>query len=204
MRLLIRNIKRLDLIPVDQYLYGSAVGRSVNALVVQVVRPELFAGIRPARTAEGCVDFRIFGVVWVNLFHLTVSGHAFQKVWIRCFRFFRCLHRSRLEVVAVVRPFIVIVVFIECKADGKLFSRPDHRHLLCILEITDEFSVQFIDVRNMDNLGTDELVALVFGTNLNDKMLSILYLPQSVAVCDIESESHVELSVTPVGVFDFF
>ena len=202
-RTLIRDVECVYLIPINPYLYGSAVGRSVNALVVQVVRPELFAGIRPARTAEGCVDFRIFGVVWVNLFHLTVSGHAFQKVWIRCFRFFRCLHRSRLEVVAVVRILIVVVVTIEFKADGKLFFRPDDRDLLCILEIIDEFSVQFLDVRRIDNLVSDELVVLGFGTNLEDIVPGIIHLPYSVARCNIEGESHIEFSVASIGVLDF-
>ena len=140
-RALIRDVEWSYLIPVDPYLYGSALGRSVNALVVQIIRVERFAGVRSLRAAEGGIHFRVFGTVRIHLFHLTVSGHAFQKVWIRCFRFFRCLHRSRLEVVAVVRILIVVVVTIEFKADGKLFFRPDYRYLLCILEIIDEFSV---------------------------------------------------------------
>ena len=92
----------------------------------------------------------------------------------------RCLHRSRLEVVAVVRILIVVVVTIEFKADGKLFFRPDDRDLLCILEIIDELSVQFSNVRSIDNLGSDELVVL---GNLEDIVPGIIHMIYSVFRC---------------------
>ena len=103
----------------------------------------------------------------------------------------------------VVCILIVVVVTKEFKADGKLFLRPDDRDFLCILEIIDEFSVQFLDVRRIDNLVSDELVVLGFGTNLEDILLGIIHLQLSVARFNIEGESHIEFSVASIGVFDF-
>ena len=113
----------------------------------------------------------------------------------------RCLHRSRLEVVAVVRILIVVVVTIEFKADGKLLFRPDDRDLLCILEIIDELSVQFSNVRSIDNLGSDELVVL---GNLEDIVPGIIHMIHSVFRCkNIKGKDHIEFSVASIGVFDF-
>lgn len=96
---------------------------------------------------------------------------------------------------------IVVVVTIEFKADGKLFFRPDYRDLLCILEIIDEFSVQFSNVRSIDNLGSDELVVL---GNLEDIVPGIIHMPHSVFRCkNIEGKDHIEFSVASIGVFDF-
>ena len=99
---------------------------------------------------------------------------------------------------------IVVVVTIEFKADGKLFFRPDYRYLLCILEIIDELSVQFSNVRSIDNLGSDELVVLGFGINLEDIVPGIIHMPHSVFRCNnIEGKDHIEFSVVSIGVFDF-
>lgn len=82
--------------------------------------------------------------------------------------------------------------------------RPDYRDLLCILEIIDEFSVQFSNVRSIDNLGSDELVVLGFGTNLEDIVPGIIHMPHTVFRCkNIEGKDHIEFSVASIGVFDF-
>lgn len=99
---------------------------------------------------------------------------------------------------------IVVVVTIEFKADGKLFFRPDYRDLLCILEIIDELSVQFSNVRRIDNLESDELVVLGFGINLEDIVPGIIHMIHTVLRCkNIEGKDHIEFSVASIGVFDF-